>query len=397
MSTGLTRDFWKLWAAAATSNIGDGIRLTALPLLIAAITRDPLVVSGVTAATFAPWAIFSLPGGALVDRMDRRKLMVAGQLVRGLMVGVLGFAILAGIESVLLIYVTAFVIGTGEVFVDTSSQAAIQMLVPEPELAHAHSKHLAVEFVTNDALGGPVGAWLFSASAALPFLLDSTTFLMAGLLITQIRAPLQDQSDRPAQTLLDSIREGVTFVRRHALLRGLALAVASANLAVGAGSSILVLLALDALDLTEFGFGLLIATGAVGGFLGALLARRLTMALGRRRAMTAGAGLLAAGQLVMSLAPTGLVAASGFLLGSFGVSLFSVVGRALRQAVTPDRILGRVVTTFRLIGVGALPIGALTGGWLADSFDVRVSCWVGAGVGTGVNFAVFLIAAACRC
>jgi MFS family permease len=112
--------------------------------------------------------------------------------------------------------------------------------------------------------------------------------------------------------------------------------------------------------------------------------------------MTAGAGLLAAGQLVMSLAPTGLVAASGFLLGSFGVSLFSVVGRALRQAVTPDRILGRVVTTFRLIGVGALPIGALTGGWLADSFDVRVPYLVGAAVVTGVTLAVYLIATETR-
>ncbi|HEY5891025.1 MAG TPA: MFS transporter, partial [Acidimicrobiia bacterium] len=180
----LSPDFWRLWWAAATSNIGDGIRVTALPLLMATITRDPVIVSGVTAATLAPWILFSLPGGAIVDRANRRTLMIAGQAVRALFVTVLAVAVAMGWESVLLIYATAFVIGTGEVFVDTSLQASIPMLVDETQLEDANGKLLAVEFVTNDALGGPVGAWLFATAAFLPFGFDAVTFLLAAFLIT---------------------------------------------------------------------------------------------------------------------------------------------------------------------------------------------------------------------
>ncbi len=388
----LSRDFWKLWTAAAISNIGDGIRVTALPLLIAAITRDPLIVSGVTAATFAPWILVSLPAGAIVDRLNRRHLMMIGQAVRGVVVGALALAILGGVESIPLIYVTAFVIGLGEVFVDSSSQAAIPMLVEEPELENANSKLLAVEFVTNDALGGPVGAWLFAYAPAIPFLLDSSTFLVAGLLISQITAPMQESVTAERPSMLDSIREGVSFVRNHELLGGIALAVALANLAVGAGGSILVLLALEVLGVSEVGFGLLVATGAIGGFIGAIAARRVSARIGRRMALTTGAALLGIGQAVMGLAVNGVIAGAGFFIGSLGVSVFSVVGRALRQGVTPDRLLGRVVATFRLIGVGAVPVGAVLAGVIADAFGLRVPYILGAAVIAIVTVAIYRIA-----
>lgn len=388
----LSTDFWRLWGAAAVSNVGDGIRLTALPLLIAAITRDPVVVSGVTVATFAPWLLLSLPGGAIVDRVNRRRLIITMQLVRGGAVVVLGAAIMLGLESVGLIYATAFIIGVGEVFVDSATQAAIPMLVEEVELENANSKLLAVEFITNDALGGPLGAWLFAAMAALPFFVDAATFLVAALLIARIAAPLQDSSGLPKLKMLASIKEGIVFVRRDVLLKGLAAAVAGANLAIGASSSILVLLALDVLDLPEFGFGILIGVGAVGGFIGAVGARKISRVLGRRHAMTLGAALLAAGQLILGTAVNGVVAATGLFVSGLGISLFSVVGRSLRQAVTPDRILGRVVTTFRLIGVGAVPVGALFGGLIASAAGIRVPYWIGAAILIVVAVAIYVVA-----
>ena len=388
----LSRDFWRLWGAAAVSNVGDGIRLTALPLLIAAITRDPVVVSGVTVATFAPWLLLSLPGGAIVDRVNRRRLIITMQLVRGGAVAVLGVAIVLGLESVGLIYATAFIIGVGEVFVDSATQAAIPMLVEEVELENANSKLLAVEFITNDALGGPLGAWLFAAMAALPFFVDGATFMIAAVLTARIAAPLQDVSDLPKLKMLASIKEGIVFVRRDVLLKGLAAAVAGANLAIGASSSILVLLALDVLGLPEFGFGILIGVGAVGGFIGAVAARKTSRLLGRRHAMTLGTAFLAIGQLLLGIAVNGVVAAAGLFISGLGISLFSVVGRSLRQAVTPDRILGRVVTTFRLIGVGAVPVGALLGGIVASAAGIRVPYWIGAVILVFVALAIFAVA-----
>lgn len=389
---GLPTDFWRLWGAAATSNIGDGIRLTALPLLIATITRDPLLVSGVTAATLLPWLLFSLPGGAIVDRVDRRRLMILGQLARAAMVATLALVVLNEGTTVWLVYLTGFVIGTGEVFVDTSLQASIPMLVPESQLENANSKFLAVEFVANDAVGGPLGAWLFAAMAALPFGIDAISFLLGALLIRRIRVPLQETRDITAPRMWASIKEGVDFLKTDVLLRRLAFAVAGANLAMGGGGAILVLLALDVLGLSEFGFGLLVGSGAVGGFIGAVSARRISARVGRRLAMTGGALLLGGGQIVLGLAPNGIVAVAGFLVSSFGVSLFSVVGRALRQAVTPDRILGRVVTSFRLIGIGSVPVGALSAGFLANLTGIRVPYIAGSVVLTIVAFAIYMAA-----
>lgn len=373
----LSPDFWRLWSAAVVSNLGDGIRVTALPLLIAAVTRDPLIVSGATAATFAPWILFSLPGGALVDRMDRRKVMIIGQAARGVVVAALAVLVAQGMESVIFIYLTAFVIGTGEVFVDTSLQASIPMLVPEPDLESANGKLLAAEFVTNDAVGGPVGAWLFALAAAVPFGIDAATFLIAGFLVSRIATPLTPVVEGVQTSLWQSIREGISFVKGDGLLRGLAGTVALANLATGAGGSILVLLALEELGLSELGFGLLIAAGALGGLLGAVVSRSLASRVGRRWTMTSGAFLLAVGQTMIGLAPNGWWAGAGLMMGTFGISAWSVVGRSLRQAVSPDRILGRVVTTFRLIGVGVLPLGALAGGAIAAAAGIRVPYLLG--------------------
>jgi Transmembrane secretion effector len=315
--------------------------------------------------------------------------MVVGQLVRSVVVAALAVTVAMGWESVWLIYTTAFVIGTGEVFVDTSLQASIPMLVEEPQLEDANGKLLAVEFVTNDALGGPIGAWLFASAAFLPFGIDAVSFLLGGFLITTIAAPLQEAANTPPARLIPAIREGIRFVKDEIVLGRIALAVAVVNLAIGAGGSILVLLALEELDMTEFGYGLLIGAGALGGFLGTLAAKPVSRIFGRRWSMTGGTMILAVGQLMIGFAPNGLVAGAGMAVGLFGISLFSVVGRALRQAITPDRILGRVVTSFRFIGVGTVPIGAVLGGVVAGLAGLRIPYIGGAVLIGGIAVLIF--------
>ncbi|MDH3463482.1 MAG: MFS transporter, partial [Acidimicrobiia bacterium] len=262
----LSRDYWRLWWAATASNIGDGIRLTALPLLVATLTRDPVVVTGVTAATTIPWIMFALPAGALVDRFDRKRIMIGGQVVRGVALALLTVTIAMGGETVVLIYAVGFIIGLGEVFVDSSLQAAIPMLAGDADLERANSNLLAVEFIANDAIGGPVGAWLFALLAAVPFGVDAVSFLLAAILICQIRSPLQQPGDGPAMPTGKAIKEGLTFVRDHRLLRGLALSVSGANFALGGGGALLVLLALDEIGASELQFGLIVGFGAAGGF-----------------------------------------------------------------------------------------------------------------------------------
>lgn len=367
----MNRDYWLLWSASGLSNLGDGIRLTALPLLAATLTRDPLAVSGVLAATTAPWILFGPIGGSLVDRVDRKLLMAFGQVSRGVVVALL--AVLVSMDSVSMVhlYLAGAVIGIGEVLVDTSSQAAIPQLAGGMPLEQANSRLLAAELVLNDLAGGPIGAFLFAAVAFLPFGIDAATFLLGGLLITLIRTPLQGEREMSSRSIRSDIAEGLRFVWDHEFFRGLAISVALANFSLGASSSILVLLAIEELGTTEAGYGLIVGVGAVGGFLGALVASRAARRIGRRWAMTIGTGLVAVGQFVVGTAPGPVAAAVGMVIGLFGVSLFTVVGRTLRQALTPDRLLGRVVASFRLIGIGALPAGALFGGWVARLAGLR--------------------------
>lgn len=370
------RDYWLLWSGSGLSNLGDGIRLTALPLLAATLTRDPLAVSGVLAATTAPWIVFGPIGGSLVDRVDRKLLMTAGQVARGLVVAVLAVLVAAESVSMTHLYITGAVIGLGEILVDTSSQAAIPQLAGNMRLEKANSRLIAAELVLNDLAGGPLGAFLFAVVAFLPFGVNAGTFLAGGLLVALIRTPMQDLREPGRQNMRTDIVEGLRFVWNHEFLRGLALVVAIANFSMGAGGSILVLLALEQLGTTEAQYGLMVGVGAAGGLVGALVASRVALRIGRRWAMTTGTAALALGQLLLATAPDGIWATAGLSLGLFGVSLFTVVGRTLRQVLTPDRLLGRVVASFRLVGIGALPIGALLGGWVARATGLRTPYFV---------------------
>ncbi len=374
------RDYWLLWTGSGLSNLGDGIRLTALPLLAATLTRDPLAVSAVLAATTAPWILFGPLGGSLVDRVDRKALMVGGQLVRGVAVAMLSWLVATDSVTMLHLYLTAAVIGIGEIVVDTSSQAAIPQLAGNLGLEAANSRLIAAELLLNDLAGGPIGAFLFAAVAFLPFGVDSATFLLGGLMISLIRTPMQVERERSRRTIRSEIVEGLLFVWQRPFFRGLAIGVALANFSMGAAGSILVLLAIEELGATETGYGLIVGLGALGGVVGALVASTVSRRVGRRMAMTFGTGVLAAGQLTIGLAPDQIWAAIGMVIGLFGVSLFTVVGRTLRQALTPDRLLGRVVASFRLIGIGSLPIGALFGGWLARLAGLRMPYFVSAAV-----------------
>jgi len=243
-------------------------------------------------------------------------------------------------------------------------------------LEKANSRLIAAELVLNDLAGGPLGAFLFAAVAFLPFGVNAGTFLVGGLLIALIRTPMQDLREPRRQNMRTDIVEGLRFVWNHQFFRGLALVVAIANFSMGAGGSILVLLAIEQLGTTEAQYGLMVGVGAAGGLVGALVASRVALRIGRRWAMTTGTAVLAVGQLLLATAPDGIWATAGLSLGLFGVSLFTVVGRTLRQALTPDRLLGRVVASFRLVGIGALPIGALLGGWVARATGLRTPYFV---------------------
>ncbi|MFL6129735.1 MAG: MFS transporter [Mycobacteriales bacterium] len=381
MTGRLGRDFGRLWTAASVSTLGDGITLTAGPLLAATLTRDPLLIGVVGAASFAPWALVGLVSGALVDRLDRRRVMWTVDLGRAAVLALLAIAILAGWASIPLLAAGAFLLGTGQTLFDSAAQASIPALVGRDpgRLATANGRLLGAQTVSQQFAGPPAGGSLFTLAPWLPYAADAVSFLGSSVLIGRIRGRFAVERSGPATSLRADIAAGLRWLARHRLLRGLALLTAVLNLVFMAAEVVLVLLAQDRLGLGNVGYGLLLTSTAAGSLLGSLVTARVTRWWGE-----AGTYLVAVGLLVGVLAVLGLttlvpVAAAALAVLGFAVTIGNVIVQSLRQAVTPAPLLGRVVSVYRLIGLGAVPVGALVGG-LLGRVDLRLPYLAGAAV-----------------
>jgi len=370
---GLGGRFWRLWSAAVVSNLSDGIFWIALPLLAVSLTTSPALVAGVIIASRLPWLVFALVAGALADRLDRRRTMILVDAGRVVLLGGLAIAVAAGFASIPLVYVVAFLLGVLETLFDTAAQSMVPNVVPIDRLQSANGRLLAAEFTMNQFIGPPLGGLLAAAGLALAFGTAAAGYVGAGLLLLTLAGSFRPERSGPPTRIDQEIREGIAFLAHHSLLRVLAVVIALLNLAQGAVWAILVLyvVAPGPVGLNEVGFGLLLTTNAVGSIAGTVVAGTIERRLGKPNLLLVCVLVLAAGSATLALSTNAYLigavyAASGVFLGAFNVAY-----QSLRQRVAPDRILGRVVATFRMLGWGALPLGAALGGIVGEAFGLR--------------------------
>ncbi len=371
--------FTRLWVAAAISNLGDGVMGVAFPLLVASITRDPLLVAGAAFANRIPWLLFALPAGALVDRMDRRRVMVAVDWSRAVVVGVLGAWLLVGNVPLAVIYVGAFLLGSAETMFDTSSEAVIPALVESSQLDAANGRLQAAEWVTNSFAGPPLGAALWALAASAPFLFDAGSFVIAAVLVATISGSFRSERiPDPATKLRTDIAEGLRWLWGHTVLRTTALMAGVTNL-VGTGIvAIFVLFAQDILGLGDIGYGLILATIGVGGLIGAVGASAVVKRIGPGTTLLSTVVALAAASIITGFTSSPWVAAvATFIFGMF-IAMWNVVAISLRQSLTPDELRGRVASVARLLAWGTQPLGALLGGVVANLVGLRGPFYVAA-------------------
>lgn len=392
----LGREFDKLWLAAALANLGDGIRLATIPLLAASLTRDPLQVSGLYFVQQLPWLLVSLVSGALADRLDRRRLIGGVNFGRTVLMATVAVAVVTGTVSLPLLYVVAFLLGTAETLADSAASALLPAVAPRAELEGANGRLEATVMVTNQFAGPALGVALFTAVSAGPFLVDGVLLAGAGALIMTLKPGRRSTRPPGSRSLRGEIAEGLRWLWASTLLRRITVLSGVMNLAVNAMVGILVLFALEVLSLPEAGYGVLLVAYAVGGVAGGLTASKVSATVGKGPALVGAGALLATTLLVTGLTSSPLIAAGMQTLMGFGGGLWAVVTVSLRQALVPDRMLGRITSAHYLVSFGCSSVGALGGGMLANLFGLRAPLLAGAVLVTAALVAVGRVAALLR-
>ena len=375
ISTGTSRarlgpDYWRLWWANTISSTGDGAFVAALPLLAVTISRDPRLVAVVTAASYLPWMVLSLPAGALVDRYDRAALMWRAQLVQAAVVAAVALLIVFRVANIAVLGVAGLLLGSAEVIFSNAAQAVLPALVPPDLLPRANGSQQVSLTVGETFLGPPAGSLLFAGAPALPFGLDAVSFAGSAMLLARLpRTGAPASGARPA--IRAQIAEGLRWLSRHRLLRVIAVLLGVFNFANQMGQAVLVLLATQALHVGTRGYGLLLAVTAVGSVVGGLVSPVLTRWLGLLPSLILAGAVDAAVFAGLGLAPDPAVAALMLAGQGFAVTMWNVVTVSLRQQVVPAHLLGRVNSVYRMLGWGLMPLGALAGGFVAHAAGLR--------------------------
>ncbi|MCW3842510.1 MFS transporter [Micromonospora yasonensis] len=370
--------FARLWTASTMSALGSGMATVAAPLYVASRTDDPLVVSAGSAVAWLPWLLFALPGGVLVDRVDRRRLMVVIDWVRVAVLAVLAAAMVTGHAGIVLLYAVLFVVNTGEVVFRAAAQAVVPAVVPRSRLERANGWLGGGTQVMQNMVAGPLGGFLFLVAAAIPFAVNAGTYALSAVLVGLVAGTYRGSVATDARrSVRAEVAEGFRWLLSQRLLRTMTLLIGLLNVTLTAALAVLVLLATDRLGLGSVGYGALFTCLAVGGLLGAAVGDRLIAAI--TATWTVRIGLLIEAGLHLALAASRTAVVVGVALFAFGVhsSLWNMVANSLRQRLTPPALLGRVGSTNLFLAAGGNCVGALLGGVVADRFGITAPYWVG--------------------
>jgi MFS family permease len=357
--------YWRLWTSDGLSNLADGVLKVAMPLIAVHLTDSPVLVAGLGTAFTLPWLLFALPAGAMVDRLDRKRAMLAANAIRGALL-----IVLLGVHSIWALYAVALCVGVTETIYDTSAQSIVPQLVGRDQLPRANGRLYAVELMANEFAGPPLAGLLVGLATMAAF--GASVALWAASVAVLATLPGRYRVERTeASTIRADIAEGLRFLWRHPVLRTFTVSVGLFNLATSATFAILVLYAIGPMGLSVQAYGVLLTGTAVGSLIGSVLTERIERALGRSGALWI-SYLVAAVTIATPSVTTNAVAVGVALFTSgVGVMVTNIVMVSLRQRLTPDHLLGRLNSAHRLVGWGTKPLGAALGGALADLLGLR--------------------------
>lgn len=391
-TAGLGGDFLRLWAATAASNLSDGIRIAALPLLAAATTSDPRQIAGVAFATQAPWLVLGLASGAIVDRFERRRIIGVAHLFRMCVVALLALFVSLGTAPIAALYGAAFLLGAAETLFDNASQVIVPELVGQGQLERANGRQAMAILVGQSLIGPLVGAALFSAATPAPLVIDAIVLCLAAFLVLGIKRRPAEPPASHDTSIRSEVVESLRWLWSQRTLRTISLTAAAVNIAVMAHIGIFVLFSLQILGVSGVGYAVILATYAVGGIVGGWVAPHVTQLLGWRRSAVAALLLGGSSILLTGMTSSPLVTAAMQVVLGIAASVWMVVTYSLRQRLTPDAMLGRVTGAHALLSWGGAAVGALAGGALAAAFGLRAPFLIGGLVLLVLSLVIALLA-----
>jgi MFS family permease len=378
----LGSSFRKLFGASVISNLGDGIGQIAYPWLASAVTRNPILVAMVMVAQRLPWLVFTLPAGVITDRVDRRKAMVAMDMLRGVLTLGVALAVLGeqgalpGPDEVgsvigtrtglyLVVLLATLLLGMAEVLRDNSAQTLMPNIVDPDQLERANGRLWSAEGVANTFLGPPLGSLLLIVAFAVPFFVDAASFFAAAALVALIPGTYRaDRGDRPPvpASFRAELKEGVRWLMRHPLLRPMAVILGLMNMAGMVSGATFVLFAQEVLGIGPLLFSVIGFGAAAGGIIGGAVAAWASKRFGSGTCLAV--VLLVSGltAFVVAFVPYWPVVMVVFGVEVLLGTLWNVITVSLRQTIIPAHMLGRVNSVYRFFAWGMMPIGAAIGG-----------------------------------
>jgi predicted MFS family arabinose efflux permease len=354
-----------LWSGQVVSTLGSAASSVVYPLLILAMTDSPAAAGIAGALSSMPYLLFSLPAGALIDRWDRKRVMILCDLGRALTVLTIPVALWLDVLTIWQLYAAAFIEGSLFVFFNIAEVAALPRVVPTAQLPQAAAQNEAA-FGAAHIVGPSLGTALFQVlGRAAPFVADAVSYLVSVFTLALIRTDFRATKPATAVNLRAEILEGLRWLWRQPLIRYMAFLTGSINLA-NAGTGLIIIVLAQEMGARPVDIGLIFSIGGIGGVLGSLVGGQVQKRFSFGRVIVCLMWIDAVLFPLYALAPAYLLLGVVFALMYFIGPVYNVVQFSYRLALIPDALQGRVNSSFRLLAFGMMPIGAALAGWLIE-------------------------------
>ena len=361
--------FNRLWSANIFSNLADGFEKAAIPILAVTLTKDPVLVSLISALVMLPWLLLAVPIGTLIDGVNKKNALALSNSLRVAITAFIALAIAADFMSISILIVISFIVGICEVIADTASATVVQTVVNNKDLEKANSKFEMTYTVIQDFIGAPLGGLLYGIAIAIPFIASSAGYALAAVLCFMIPIPFI-KPDRhhdvgKFEAFKSDLKTGMQFWWNHAELKRLVLFTTAVAFAFSLSNSTVILYLTETLGLNPKNFGFFLTITGIASLLGAAIAPTTAKVLGRGRTMALGIVLSTTTILVGGMAPNYLVFVLVSCASTFTILHWNILLMATYQRLIPQELYARVHSARRTLIWGCMPIASFVGGFIA--------------------------------